>query len=129
MTQTSSIMNDDTFSRDNCLSDVSDKTMISWSGKKEGDSIATALPIQTMGISEKTTIENVELTSTERQELQAKRAKLIGMRDEVSTIEMVSLLFFVFLRIISVWSIPSLFIDDGQFFVSLLIICFLNDNC
>eukprot|EP00250_Pteridium_aquilinum_P011360 c20010_g1_i2 orf=477-3194(-) len=74
---------DGSFIKSMSVVDAPSKTLVSWGGGKEEDPIATAMPINMAGISEHTMETVVELSSADRQELQAKRAKLVGMRDQV----------------------------------------------
>lgn len=67
------------------VTDSPNKGIISWSGGKEGEPIGTTATasIGVPGNSENIAEAVVELSSVDRQEIQAKRAKLVGMRDEV----------------------------------------------
>lgn len=75
--------NDGSFVKSMDAMDATNKALISWTGGNDGDPVVTAVPINIAGISEHTMQTSVELSSADRQELQAKRAKLLGMRDEV----------------------------------------------
>ncbi|KAI5064889.1 hypothetical protein GOP47_0019584 [Adiantum capillus-veneris] len=77
--------NDSSFMKSvNVVMESPKTALISWNGGKEAEAIGTATTSTSMpGNSENLAETVVELSSADRQELQAKRAKLVGMRDEV----------------------------------------------
>ncbi|MCO5575404.1 hypothetical protein L7F22_029205 [Adiantum nelumboides] len=76
--------NDSSFMKSVTVVESPKKALISWGGGKEAETVVTTPTSTSMpGNSENPTETVVELSSADRQELQAKRAKLVGMRDEV----------------------------------------------